>query len=132
MFYNYALETSFFLSGVYNPCEFEPPYSWGYEITHKNTPQSGGLLRMNDQPVAETTWQHTTQQKTFMPPAVFEPAIPAGDWPQTLALNVIIWFLLMHILGELSILYTTSVRYDNSIISALLCLGIDLVMATEQ
>ena len=51
----------FFLSGIYNPCEFEPPHFWGYEIKHKDTPQSVGLLWTSDQPVAETsTPQHTT------------------------------------------------------------------------
>jgi hypothetical protein len=54
-----------FLSGIYNPYEFEPPHSWGYEITHKNTPQSVGLLWTSDQPVAETsTWQHTQHLTT--------------------------------------------------------------------
>ena len=48
------------LSGVYNPYEFKPPHSWGSEITHKNAPQSVGLLWTGDQPLAKTsTWQHT-------------------------------------------------------------------------
>jgi hypothetical protein len=37
------------------------PHSWGFYITHSNTPQSVGLLWTRDRPVAETsTWQHTT------------------------------------------------------------------------
>ena len=36
-------------------------YSWCFEITHNDAPQSVGLLWMSDQLVAETsTWQHTT------------------------------------------------------------------------
>jgi hypothetical protein len=50
----------FLLSGIYNPCEFQPPHSWDYMITHKDTSQSVGLLWTSDQSVAETsTWQHT-------------------------------------------------------------------------
>jgi hypothetical protein len=33
--------------------EFEPPHSRGSEITHKDAPQSVGLLWMSDQLVAE-------------------------------------------------------------------------------
>ena len=43
------------LSGIYNPYEFEPPHSRGFEITHKDAPQSAGLLWTSDQPVAETS-----------------------------------------------------------------------------
>ena len=42
------------LSSTYNPCEFVPPHSRGTEITHKDAPQSVGLLWTSDQPVAET------------------------------------------------------------------------------
>jgi hypothetical protein len=34
--------------------EFEPPHFRGFEITHKDAPQSVGLLWTSDQPVAET------------------------------------------------------------------------------
>jgi hypothetical protein len=38
-----------------------PPGSRGFVITHKDAPQSVGLLGTSDQLVAETfTWQHTT------------------------------------------------------------------------
>jgi hypothetical protein len=53
------------LSVIYNPYEFEPPHSCGYVITHKDTPQSVGLLWTSDQPVAGTsTWQHTQHLTT--------------------------------------------------------------------
>jgi hypothetical protein len=35
--------------------EFEPPHTGGSEITHKDAPQSVGLLWTSDQPVAETS-----------------------------------------------------------------------------
>jgi hypothetical protein len=35
--------------------EFEPPHSRGSQITHKDSPQSVGLLWTSDQPVAETS-----------------------------------------------------------------------------
>jgi hypothetical protein len=35
--------------------EFEPPHSRGSEITHKEAPQSVGLLWTSDQLVAETS-----------------------------------------------------------------------------
>ena len=54
-------------------------------ITHNETPQSVGLLWTRDRPVAEANKQHS--QQTSMPPAGFEPAIPAGDRLQTLALD---------------------------------------------
>ena len=33
------------------------------------------------------TTHNTEKRQTFMPPAGFEPAIAASDWPQTLALD---------------------------------------------
>jgi hypothetical protein len=59
-------------------------------ITLRHTPQSVGLLRTRDRPVAETsTWQHTNTHKrqTSMPPLGFEPTIPASAQPQTYALD---------------------------------------------
>ena len=58
----------FFLSGIYNHYEFEPPHSRGSEIKHKGSPQSVGLLWTSDQPVADTsTWQthNTHNRQTF-------------------------------------------------------------------
>ena len=43
------------LSVISNPYEFEPPYSCGYVITHKDTAQSVVLLWTSDQAVAETS-----------------------------------------------------------------------------
>jgi hypothetical protein len=40
------------LSGIYNPYDSEPPRSGGSEITHKDAPQSVGLLWTSDQHVA--------------------------------------------------------------------------------
>ena len=53
-------------------------------------PQSVGLLWTSDQPVAETSiWQthNTHNRQASMPPAGFEPAIPAGEPMQTHALD---------------------------------------------
>jgi hypothetical protein len=56
--------------------------------SHSDTPHSVGLLWTSDRPVAETsTWQHTHKRKTSMPPAGFEPVIPASEHPQTHALD---------------------------------------------
>ena len=60
------------------------PHSWRFYITHSDTPESVGVLRTSDHLVTETsTWQNTTLTTTT--PAGFEPAIPARDPPQTLA-----------------------------------------------
>jgi hypothetical protein len=59
--------------------------------THKDTPQSVGLLWTSDQPIAETsTWQPTQhlQQTNTHPPARFEPPIQVGDRRQTHALDL--------------------------------------------
>jgi len=50
--------------------------------SHSDAPHSVGLLWTSDQPDAETsTWQHS--QQTSMPPAGFEPTIPASERPRT-------------------------------------------------
>ena len=49
------MEDILLLSGIYNPCEFEPPHSGGSRITHKDAPESVGLLWTSDQLVAETS-----------------------------------------------------------------------------
>ena len=55
-----ACKMFFFYPAFTTLYEFEPPPSRGSEITHKDTPQSVGLLWTSDQPIAETsTWQHT-------------------------------------------------------------------------
>jgi len=53
-------------------------------VTH-----SVGLMWTTERPVAEiSTWKHTAfTRQTFMPSAVFEPAIPAKEWWQTHAID---------------------------------------------
>jgi hypothetical protein len=56
--------------------------------SHPDTPHSVELLWTSDQSVAEIcTWQHTNTHKrqTSMPPAVFEPTIPARARPNARA-----------------------------------------------
>jgi hypothetical protein len=56
--------------------------------THSDTPHSVGLLYTSDPPHAETSaWLHTTLTRDIHAPAEFEPAIPAGEQPQTHALD---------------------------------------------
>ena len=55
-------------------------------LSYSDTPHSVGLLWTSDQPDAETsTWQHTTLtiDRHSCPPAGFQTAIIAGEWPQT-------------------------------------------------
>ena len=59
-------------------------------LSHSDTPKSVGILWTSDQLVAETsTLQHTTltTDKNPCPPVGFEPAISAGERPQTYALD---------------------------------------------
>ena len=56
-------------------------------LSHSDTPNLVGFLWTSDQPDAETTtWQHS--RKTSIPPAGFEPAVPASVRPQTHALDL--------------------------------------------
>jgi hypothetical protein len=57
--------------------------------SYSDKPRSVGLLWTSDRPVAETsTWQYTTlTRETYMPPAEFEPAIPASERQQTHTLD---------------------------------------------
>ena len=71
------------LSGIYNPYKFEPPHSGGSDITHKEAPQSVGLLWTSDQPVAETsTWQHTQHswRKPIHSPGGIRTRNPSKRW----------------------------------------------------
>ena len=70
-------------AGQRGPC---PPHSWGFCITRNDTPQSVGLIWASDQRPLPDNTQHS-QQTTYMPPAGFEPTIPAGERPQTYALD---------------------------------------------
>ena len=56
---------------------------------HTDKPHSVGLHWRTDRPVAKTsTRQHTTLiRQTSMPPAVFEPTVPANKRPQTHVLD---------------------------------------------
>jgi len=59
-------------------------------MTHDDAPQLVGLLWTSDQLVTETsTWRHN--RRTSMPPVGFEPTIPAGERPQTHALDDAHW-----------------------------------------
>ena len=53
--------------------------------SHSDTPHSVGLLRTSDQP--DLTTHNTHKRQTFLPPAGFEPTIPAKERPQTHALD---------------------------------------------
>jgi hypothetical protein len=59
--------------------------------SHSDTPHSVGLLWTTDQPDAETSTcrQHknTHKRQTSMPPAGFEPVIPASERQHTHALD---------------------------------------------
>jgi hypothetical protein len=62
------LQTTFFYPAFTALYEFEPPHSGRSEITHKDAPQSVGLLWTSDQPVAETsTWQHSQRTTIHTP-----------------------------------------------------------------
>jgi hypothetical protein len=56
-----SLSLSLSHSGAKAQRELQPPHSWGFYVTHNDTPQSVRLLWTRNQPVAETsTWQHKT------------------------------------------------------------------------
>jgi hypothetical protein len=76
---------SFISHGTTVPSGQGPSHYRGFTIT----PHSVGLLWMCGQTDAETsTWQHTTQTRDIsMPPAGFEPTIPASERPQTHVLD---------------------------------------------
>ena len=57
-----------------------------YSRSHSHTPQSVLFLWTSDQPDAEIK-HNTHNRQTPMPPAGFEPAIPARERPQTHALD---------------------------------------------
>jgi hypothetical protein len=70
----------------------QPPVGQGLLIhevsrSHNDAPQSVGLLWTSDELASETsTRQHTTDKRPC-PPVGFEPAISAGERPQTYALG---------------------------------------------
>jgi len=57
--------------------------------SHSDTPHPVRLLWMKDQPDSEDLTTHKTRNgQTSMPPAEFEPTIPANERPQTHALDL--------------------------------------------
>ena len=67
------------------PTQRTATLSSGSSITRNSTPQSVGLLWTRFRPVVDYLTPHNTHKRqTNMPPAGFEPAIPAIDRPQTL------------------------------------------------
>jgi hypothetical protein len=61
--------------------------------SHSDTPHSIGFLWTSDQPGAKTcylTIHNTQKRQTSMPPAGFEPAIPASERLQTHALDRVV------------------------------------------
>jgi hypothetical protein len=74
---------------LYSPCGPWPPHTGGFIIYFRHLV---GLLWTSDQPVAKAstyTGQHNirTQRQTSMPPAGFEPTIPATKWPRLMPLG---------------------------------------------
>ena len=65
-----------------------PPYSWGFQITQNDAPNSVGLLWTSDQIVAKTcTWTTQHSRQTHSPQARFETEIQASKRPHTHALD---------------------------------------------
>ena len=67
-----------------------PPHSRGFQITHKDAPQSKGLLWTSDQLVAETSpdnTKHSLDTDIHASSVGFEPTISATERPQTHALD---------------------------------------------
>ena len=80
---------SVFVSGATAQLGPRPPRARGFWIKHIDTPQSVGILWTRDRPVAETSvTTHDTQKNRHpCPRAGFEPANPASDRSQILALD---------------------------------------------
>ena len=58
-------------------------------MAHNDAIQSVGLLLASDRLVAETSdnTHNTNNRQTSILPVGFEPTTPAGEWPQTYALD---------------------------------------------
>jgi hypothetical protein len=89
-----TMETLLFLltSFLLRRCEPIPCHGihlWGFTISLMYTPHSVGPLWTSDQPDTETSLYLTTQhsRQTSMPPAKFEPTIPASERPQSHTLD---------------------------------------------
>jgi hypothetical protein len=71
----------FFPHGATAPSGTGSPRYRGFTITQSDTPHSVGFLRESDQAVAETsnlTTHNIHKKQPSMPPAGFEPSIPAS------------------------------------------------------
>jgi len=68
---NYRLYSSLTISGP------GPPHYRGFTITLTHSPQLVGPLWAGDEP--DLTTHNTHRRKKFIPPAGFEPVIPASD-----------------------------------------------------
>ena len=83
-------EVGFFMAGQLPVGQYLLIIDTSRSHTHTHTLHSVGLLRMSDQPDAETaTWRHTTltTDRHPCPPAGFQPAFPASERPQTYVLD---------------------------------------------
>jgi hypothetical protein len=83
-----ATNTNAFFSRLDSPIGTKPFHHRCFKIT--DTPQSVWLLWTCDRPVAATsklTPHNTPNRRTSMPPAKFEPAIPARNLPSTHAVD---------------------------------------------
>ena len=80
----------FFFHGATAPIGPGTPLTRLHDHIQLHTPQLVWFLWMSDQPDSKTsTWQHTAltrDRQTSIPPAAFEPTIPASELSQTHAL----------------------------------------------
>jgi len=80
----------FFFCGAATQCGSRPPHSWGFldhtqrRTTVGRTPLYEWSARCRD---LYLTTHNTHNRQTSMPPVGFEPAISAGERPQTYALD---------------------------------------------
>jgi len=78
-------ETSNSFSWLYNPSRPRPPLLIvGVSKSHSDTQHSVGLFWTTDRPVVT---HNIHNRQTSIPPAGFEPTIPASEWLQTHALD---------------------------------------------
>jgi hypothetical protein len=71
------------------PSRPRPPHYWGFMITLRHTTLSRTPLDEWSAWHSDLylTTHNTHKRQTSMPPAGFEPTIPASEWPQTHALD---------------------------------------------
>ena len=82
-----ATEITHFFYGATTNSATGPPHCPGFTIISDTRINSVGLLWTSDQPRSRdlylTTLNTHKWQTSMLPPAGFEPAIPANEWPQT-------------------------------------------------